>query len=71
MVLRQPARDIEMIVLLAPQHAGECLAEDASPVLIELGWRDHVVKGVSLCAAPGEDLAEGGVKSGLVLSSAP
>src|SRR3984885_1909737 len=63
MVLCQPARDIEMIVLFAPQHAGECLAEDASPVLIELGWGDHAVECVSIHPALGEDLVEGSVKS--------
>ena len=66
MVFRQPARDIEMIVLLAPQHASECLAEDALPVLIELGWRDRAVECVSLHPALGEDLVEGSVKSRII-----
>ena len=57
--------------LFAPQHAGERLAEDASPVLIEVGRRDRVVKGVSLCAPPGEGLVEGSVESGTVQPGPP
>ena len=66
MVLRQPARDIEMIMLFIPQHAGEGLAENASPVLIEVKWRDRVVKCISFSAAPSEDLIEGSAKSSII-----
>jgi hypothetical protein len=45
--------------------------DSSSRHLIEVGWRDHVVKGVSLCAAPGEDLVEGSVESRVVQPGPP
>src|SRR5262249_7820780 len=57
-MLLQPARYVVVIVLLAPQHPSESLAEDAPPVLVEMGRVQCLVEGIGLRPAPHEGLVE-------------
>ena len=57
-VLAQPALEVEVVVLLAPQHAGQRLAVDATLILGERPRRDPLVELVGVGDAAREDLLE-------------
>ena len=57
-VLAQPAVDVVLVVLLAPQQAGERLAHHQRAVFGEGRWDDGGVEGVRLLAARFEDRVE-------------
>jgi hypothetical protein len=46
--LTQPAVDVEVVALLRPQHAGQCLAHDRLGIVAQRGRRDRVVELVPL-----------------------
>ena len=47
-MLVQPSVEIEVVVLLGPQHSGQCLAVYATFVLAQRTRRDAVIKLVRL-----------------------
>ena len=59
-VLAQPALEIEIVELLAPQHAGQRLAVDEALVLGQRGRRDPLVEVVGLGDPGGEHRVEAG-----------
>lgn len=67
-MLLQPARYVVVVVLLAPQHPSQSLAEDATPVLVEIGRGERLVEGIGLGPAPHERpveaVAEGRARGG-------
>src|ERR1700752_2261880 len=67
-MLGQPVVEIEVIVLLAPQHAGQSLAHDARFVFAGGGGRDRGVESVRLLQARGYGRIERGAEG---LAAAP
>ena len=67
-MLLQPARYVVVVVLLAPQHPSQSLAEDATAVLVEMGRREGLVEGIGLGPPPQEHpveaVAEGRARGG-------
>src|SRR5262249_47075523 len=59
-VTREPAVDLVMVILLAPEQSREDLTLDTALVGRECGWLDSVVEGVGLGLALGEVLVEVG-----------
>ena len=57
-VLLEPLVDVEQVVLLAPQHAGQRLTEDQSLVVSERGRRHASVELIGLRSAGGERRVE-------------
>ena len=57
-VLRQPAIEVEVVVLLRPEHSGQRLADHPVLVLAEHVRRDAVVELVGLAQPVGEDTVE-------------
>ena len=61
-VLAQPAVDVVLVVLLAPEQSGERLAHDARPVGVEARRDDRRVEGVGLLAPRVHDALEVGAE---------
>ena len=57
-MLLQPTVEIEVVVLLAPQHSGQRLAVHATFVLAQRARGDPVIKLVRVSEARGKDLVK-------------
>src|SRR5688572_9499482 len=66
LMLGEPPLQIEVVELLAPQHAGQRLAMDAPLILVQRRGRDSLVELVRLVEALGERLVECLERSGHV-----
>ena len=59
MVFLEPPVGIEVVVLLAPEHAGQGLSHDTGFVLAERWRRDGLVKGIRFSHSGGKEIIEG------------
>src|SRR5262245_52644992 len=58
LVLAQPALQVEVVVLLAPEHSRECLSVDASLIFVERFGRNTFIELVSVSNAAVQCLLE-------------
>ena len=58
-MLIKPAVEIEVVVLLAPQHSSECLPVNAALVFIQRGWSDPVIELIRVLQANGKCRVKG------------
>ena len=58
LMLLQPPVQVEVVVLFAPQHPGQCLAVHTPFVFAQRRWSNPIVELVRLCKASRQCLIE-------------
>jgi hypothetical protein len=67
-VLVQPATEIELVVLLTPQHPRQCLPVHAMLILTQQSWSNPIVEFVRVRNPGGEDCVKAAKRVGRVFA---